>query len=98
MCFLVTFVIPANSRIKLKKLVLFNLVVVVNERLEKRKIFQIFDHVNHQLHEVDLALVENEQNKLDTRLLFYLQYSNLRILQLLKVFLGHFCDTNKLED
>ena len=54
--------------------------------------------MNNSLYEVELAEVQIEHKEPLIVGLFFLQYANLRMLELYYNFFTRFCDVNKLED
>ena len=62
------------------------------------KIFKLFDHINDQLYEVELAKAEIEHKQPIIVGFLILQYTKLRMLELYYNFFERFCDVNKFEE
>ena len=61
------------------------------------KLFKRLDHINDQLHEVELAKAEIEHREPIIVGFFILQYAKLGMLELSYNFFEKFCDVNKFE-
>ena len=59
--------------------------------------FKLFDHINDQLHEVELAKAEIEHRELIIVGFFIFQYAKLRMFELYYNFSERFCDVDKFE-
>ena len=62
------------------------------------KLFKRLDHINDQLHEVELTEAEIEHREPTFLGFFMPQYAKLRILKLYCNFFERFCDVNKFEE
>ena len=62
------------------------------------KMFKRLNHINNQLHEVELVKPETEHREPIFVGFFYLQYAKQRMLELYYKFFKKFCDTDKYEE
>ena len=61
------------------------------------KLFKQLDHINDELHEVELAKAEVERREPIIVGFFILQHAKPRMRELHYIFFGRFCDVNKFK-